>query len=97
MLNIQPQVVTANGYQTDQMVSSMNFNAFVRLDTDPVTVKLYGVYGGNMVKTLMFGGYAVSDTLDMVTGEVSWEPVNNAAGCSVCSRDTTRIWEQQVT
>lgn len=79
MLSIQPQTVTGLGYKTDQLVTSINSNAYFRLNTKPVTLKLEAVYGGNMPNLLMFGGYAIKDTLNFTTGEVEWTPINNLA------------------
>ena len=79
MLSIQPEIKTTANYITDQLVTSLNYNAYIRINTKPLVFKLECVYGGNMANLLLFGGYGVSDFVDITTGEVSWEPINNLA------------------
>lgn len=78
-LTIQPQTVTGLGYKTNQLLRSINSNVYFRLNTKAVTLKIEGVYGGNMANMLLFGGYAIKDTLNFTTGEVEWEAINNVA------------------
>ncbi|MBE0570632.1 MAG: hypothetical protein IH618_03735 [Ignavibacteriaceae bacterium] len=62
---ITPKISTTKKVKTDESLSSLSFTGYAKLNIDPVTIKLQGVYGSNMADHLMLGGYAVksADTL----------------------------------
>lgn len=62
---ITPRISTTKKVKTDESISSLSFTGFAKLNIDPVTFKLQGVYGSNLADHLMLGGYAVksADTL----------------------------------
>jgi len=80
-----PQIVTGQGYATDESIGSYSTMAFAKVALAPVTVKVEGIYGQNMTDLLMLGGYAVSDSSTAVhtngdlKGFVSYTNINTMA------------------
>ncbi len=48
-------------YKTDEKASGTSFFGYVKLNTSPVTIRLYGVAGQMMYSMTMLGGYATMD------------------------------------
>ncbi|MFC2135254.1 hypothetical protein ACFLTH_11610 [Bacteroidota bacterium] len=65
--SLTPQIVTANGYKTEEKISSMAFMGFAKIVSNDFTFKAEGIYGENLTDLVMLGGYAVKST-DAVTG-----------------------------
>ncbi len=76
---IKPQLVTPQGYKTDEVLGSFNVLAFARLKTDDITFKLQGIYGQNMPDVLSIGGFAISETTDVTKGFVKYATINTAS------------------
>lgn len=72
---LTPRIVTTENIKTDNIVSSLAFTGFAKLSFDPVTLKLQGVYGGNLTDHIMLGGYAVK-SLDTLTGVEEYTALN---------------------
>jgi hypothetical protein len=83
--NITPRLVTSRGVKTDQTIGSLAFTGFVKLNFNPVTFKVQGVYGGNLADQVMLGGYAVS-SIDTTTG---FEQYTNSNTMSVWGEIST--------
>lgn len=77
---LRPLLVTSNDYVTNQTVSSVSFVAYTKLKLDPITIKLYGLYGQNNDNMVAMGGFAVTDkqyTPDEISkGFVEYTPYN---------------------
>ena len=73
---IVPQLVTLQGYKTDDAVRSSASIAFLKLKIPVVTFKLEAIYGQQMDHNLSIGGYAVKDSTDLVRGFVNYLPSN---------------------
>jgi hypothetical protein len=54
---LSPRDITTGGLATNKKAGSYNLQAFSRIRTAPVTVKLEGLYGENMTNFVMIGGY----------------------------------------
>jgi len=80
VLKIVPRLVTENGYEANESLTSLAGYAFGRLKTKPLTIKFEGTYGGNLHHLTMLGGYAVSSLLDPVTARKDYTPLNTASG-----------------
>jgi hypothetical protein len=74
--SLMPRLQTDNGYEAKNTVASFTSNAFVRLKTSPVTVKLQGIFAQNAYDGLMIGGFAVRDIVDPVRDYRTYTPVN---------------------
>ena len=61
---ITPEIVTSQGFATDETVSSFSGIAFLRINTPKVTFKFEGVYGQNIANELSLGGFAVTKAPD---------------------------------
>lgn len=72
---ITPRIVTTKKVKTDEAISSLSFTGFNKLNLDPVTIKLQGVYGSNLADHLMLGGYAVK-SLDTLSGFEEYSALN---------------------
>jgi hypothetical protein len=72
---LTPRIVTTKKNKTDAAVNSISFTAFTKLNFDPVTFKLQGVYGNNLADHVMLGGYAVK-TLDTLSGYEEYTPLS---------------------
>jgi len=67
-----PQIVTPQGYFTNEKISSYMTLGFVKLTLKPATIKAQIAYGQNLTDLVMLGGYAVSDSI--------FEPDNSTKG-----------------
>lgn len=72
---LTPRMVTAKNFKTDQTISAVSFMGFAKLDVKPVTLKMEGVYGGNLSDQLMLGGYAIQ-SVDDAAGYETYTALN---------------------
>lgn len=72
--SLKPRLYTANNEPTDEKVSSMAIEGYTKLNFEPVTFKLEGIYGKNIANMFMLGGYAVK-TMDTNKYE-TYTPIN---------------------
>jgi len=77
---ITPQLQTGADYKTKETANSMAMNAYFKVKTKPVVVKLMGTYGQDTYDFTMIGGYVVSDSTDKEKGFVKYSPFNVFAG-----------------
>ncbi|MFW5725061.1 MAG: hypothetical protein ACOCX0_01345 [Bacteroidota bacterium] len=54
---LSPRDITGGGIATSKNVGSFNLQAFTKVTTQPLTLKLEAVYGENMSNYIMIGGY----------------------------------------
>jgi hypothetical protein len=71
---LKPRLYTANNDPTDEKVSSMAIEGYTKLNLEPVTIKLEGIYGKNLANMFMLGGYAVK-SMDTAKYE-TYTPIN---------------------
>ncbi len=57
---------------TDKTIGSYNLQAFSKITTTPVTIKLEGVYGENLSNFIMIGGYGAKGN-DSAENPFDWE------------------------
>ena len=74
---IRPRTVSDVGYQTKTNLSSFGVSAFFKYACKPVTIALHNYYGGDATNLTMLGGYAETDSTDLVKGFVSYSPIYN--------------------
>jgi len=58
---LTPRTETALGVKTSETIGSYNLQAFAKVITNPVTIKLQGVYGQNLTNYVMIGGYGADE------------------------------------
>lgn len=63
-------------YVTDETVSGMAAQAFLKYKNSWLTYKLQGVYGQNVFDMLMLGGYAIKEISDTLKNTVTYAPLN---------------------
>lgn len=73
---IVPQIITDQGFATDQTLKSYSAFGFVKLKTPNLTLKLKGIYGQNTPDYLSISGFAVTD-YDALKGYQQYEPISN--------------------
>lgn len=73
---IVPQLVTDQGFATDESMLSYSAFGFVNVKTPALTFKLKGVYGQNTPDYLNISGFAVTN-YDNATGYQEYEPLSN--------------------
>lgn len=73
---ILPRLETEQGLKTDAAVSGLSGLAYLKLDLEPVTIKMEAVSGQNLTDMLQVSGFA-TQTLNPVTDERSYEPLRN--------------------
>jgi hypothetical protein len=73
--NITPRLVTPRRIKTNETISSLAYTGFFKLNFNPVTFKLQGIYGGNLADQIMLGGYAVS-SIDTISGSEQYTNIN---------------------
>jgi hypothetical protein len=72
---LTPRLATTKKVKTDQSINSVSFAGFAKLNIDPLTFKLQGIYGSNLADQLMLGGYAIK-SLDTLTGFENYTALN---------------------
>lgn len=90
--SILPSLTTPLGYQTNQKVNSLAGIVYVNAKFKKINFKIAGVYSENGSDMFMPGGYAVLDTLDAATADVSYIPTRCAAGWVDIS-STGKVWQ----
>lgn len=73
---LTPRLVTTKNVKTDASISSFSALGFLKLNLDPVTLKLQGIYGQNIPDLMQIGGYAVK-SYDAVTGVEAYTALSN--------------------
>jgi len=73
---ILPRLKTEQGLKTDAAVSGLSGLAYVKLDLEPVTIKMEAVSGQNLTDMLQISGFA-TQTLNPLTDERSYKPLRN--------------------
>jgi hypothetical protein len=89
---IQPSLTTATGFVTDQKVSSLSGSFYLNKKFKPLNIKLSAVYSENGCEMFIPGGYAVLDTVNTATADVSYIPTRTAAGWIDIST-TGKVWQ----
>jgi len=74
-LSLTPRIITPAGYATSESVNSLSFMAFMKVKADNITWKLEGVIGQNTTHLTMLGGYAETDIIDPITGDLEYTPI----------------------
>lgn len=72
---LTPRIVTTKNVITDKKVNSLALEGYTKINIEPVTIKLEGVWGKNIANMFMLGGYAVK-TIDTVNGFETYSPIN---------------------
>ncbi len=73
---IVPQLVTDQGFATQQSLTSYSAFGYIKLKTANLNVKLKGFYGQNTPDYLSISGFAVTK-YDVLNGYQEYEPINN--------------------
>jgi len=72
---LTPRLVTANNLKTDETIKGVSYIGFLKLNLEPITIKLQGLYGQNNADLLQIGGYAVQNT-DSISSKEIYTPLN---------------------
>jgi hypothetical protein len=64
-------------YVVDEKVSSFTAMAFSKVTTSPITAKLQVRYGENIADLLGISGFAATEVLDPITGELAYAPLKS--------------------
>jgi len=72
--SLKPRLYTANNEPTDEKVNSLAIEGYTKVNIEPVTIKLEGIYGKNIANMFMLGGYAIK-TMDSNKYE-TYTPIN---------------------
>ncbi len=64
-------------YKVDEKVGGITAIGFLKILTEPVTVKAQVRYGENIADVLAISGFAVKDVVDNTTGELSYTPLRS--------------------
>jgi hypothetical protein len=64
-------------YKVNEKVSGLTVLGFSKLTTDPITVKFQIRYGENISDLLAISGFAVSEIVDLTTGERAYTPLTS--------------------
>ncbi|MBA4319091.1 MAG: hypothetical protein C0412_11890 [Flavobacterium sp.] len=70
---LTPRLVTSKNYQTSETVGSFSAIGYIKLNLDPVILKLEGIMGENLPDLMMLGGYVIKTT-DGSTGIETYLP-----------------------
>jgi len=70
---LTPRLATSKNYQTTETVGSFSAIGYLKLNLDPVTLKLEGIMGENLPDLMMLGGYVIKAT-DGPTGIETYLP-----------------------
>ncbi len=76
---LTPRLVTEKNVKADATVSGFSALGFLKLNLDPVTLKLQGIYGQNIPDLMQIGGYAVK-SIDAATAIESYTSLSNISG-----------------
>ncbi len=66
-------------YKVNEKVEAIAAFAYANIKTKPITLKIYSIYAQNAFDMTMIGGYAVSGTKNITTGELEYTPLNTLA------------------
>lgn len=73
---LTPRIVTIKNVKTDASISGFSALGYLRLNLDPVTLKVQGIYGQNIPDLMQIGGYAIKST-DAATGVEAYTTLSN--------------------
>ena len=77
---IVPRLSSSMGddtYKVNEYVSGVTAIAFSRITLPAVTIKVQGRYGENIADVLSISGFAMKETINGITGERSYTPLQN--------------------
>jgi hypothetical protein len=80
--SIKPELFTTglNGkFKTETELPSLSYFAYLKINTKPLTVKVYSMMGENNTDLTMLGGYASNGISDSLTGARKWENISMAS------------------
>lgn len=72
---LTPRIVTVKNIISDEKVNSFAIEGYTKINIEPLTIKLEGVWGKNIANMFMLGGYAVK-SLDTANGFETYSPIN---------------------
>ncbi len=78
-LSIQPELINAAGYQTNQLVQGLSGLVYINAKFKPVNFKFAVVYAENSAGVTIPGGYAVLDIVNLTTNEYSYIPTRSGS------------------
>jgi len=85
---LQPRTsIAATNTKTEEKIGSYNFQAFAKFTTEPVIIKVEGIYGENLSHLVMIGGYG-ADVNPFIPGNEDYSYVN---------LKTLSMWSEVVT
>ena len=77
---LKPKIVSSTNYITNQTVNSTTVFGYLKTKLQPITVKIYGMYGQNNDNLVMMGGYAKVDRVytanELLKGIEDYTPYN---------------------
>jgi hypothetical protein len=73
---LKPRLSTNANYIAENTVGGFTSNLFMRLKTEPITVKLQGIWAQNAFDGLMIGGFMIKDFTDPAKDYRSYTPIN---------------------
>jgi len=75
---LTPRLETAAGEKTSETVGSYSLQAFGKLTTKPLTVKVEGIYGQNLSHLVMIGGYGAAEN-PAIIDDYSYSNINTVS------------------
>lgn len=73
---LKPRLSTNANYIAENTVGGFTSNLFMRLKTEPITVKLQGIWAQNAFDGLMIGGFMIQDFTDPAKDYRAYTPIN---------------------
>ncbi|NMB82314.1 MAG: hypothetical protein GYA14_10895 [Ignavibacteria bacterium] len=71
---LTPRLMTTKKVITDNSISSFSAIGFVKLNVEPIVIKLETVYGKNLADLLLLGGYAIK-SINQTNGLEEYTPI----------------------
>jgi hypothetical protein len=72
---LTPRIVTTKNVIADEKVNGLAVEGYTKINIEPVTIKLEGIWGKNLANMFMLGGYAVK-SIDTINGFETYSPIN---------------------
>jgi len=76
---LRPELKTVTNYETDEFIGSFTFFTTIKLKTKPFTASMMGIYAQNASDILMLGGYAVSETTNLIRQYRNYTNINTGS------------------
>jgi hypothetical protein len=73
---LAPRLKTDANYIANEKLGGFTSNAFLRVKTEPITIKLQGIYAQNAFDGLMIGGFAIREITDLTKDYRDYTPIN---------------------